>query len=104
MLESENKAHQEFTRVLDIIGSKWNLFIIWSLKDGTLRFTELQKAMRDVNSKTITKHLRDLEKAKIVTRKVYPEVPPRVEYTLTEQGLAFLPVFEAIRKWGKTLF
>ena len=103
-MEYENKAHQEFTRVLDIIGSKWNLFIIWSLKDGTLRFTELQKAMRDVNSKTITKHLRDLEKAKIVTRKVYPEVPPRVEYTLTEQGLAFLPVFEAIRKWGKTLF
>ena len=103
-MESENKAHKEFSLVLDIIGSKWNLFIIWSLKDGTLRFTELQKAMRDVNSKTITKHLRDLEKAKIVARKVYPEVPPRVEYTLTEQGLAFLPVFEAIRKWGKTLF
>jgi len=89
--------------VLEIIGSKWNLFIIWSLKDGTLRFSELQKRMNDVNSKTITKHLRDLEKIKIVTRTVYAEVPPRVEYTLTEHGLAFLPVFEAIRKWGKTL-
>jgi len=88
--------------VLEIIGSKWNLFIIWSLKDGTLRFSELQKTMNDVNSKTVTKHLRDLEKIRIVTRTVYPEVPPRVEYTLTEQGLAFLPIFEAIRKWGKT--
>lgn len=90
--------------MLEIIGNKWNLFIIWSLKDGTLRFTELQRRMNYVNSKTVTKHLRDLEKSKIVTRLVYPEVPPRVEYTLTEQGLAFLPVFEAIRKWGETLF
>ena len=102
-MEPENKSHLEFLRVLEIIGSKWNLFIIWSLKDGTLRFSELQKRMNDVNSKTITKHLRDLEKIKIVTRTVYPEVPPRVEYTLTEQGFAFLPVFEAIRKWGETL-
>jgi len=102
-VKSENKDHLEFLRVLEVIGSKWNLFIIWSLRDGTLRFSELQKGMGDVNSKTITKHLRDLEKIKIVTRRVYPEVPPRVEYTLTEQGLAFLPVFEAIRKWGKTL-
>ena len=59
--------------------------------------------MGDVNSKTITKHLRDLEKNNIVTRSVYPEVPPRVEYTLTEKGQAFLPVFESIRKWGETL-
>ncbi len=102
-MESENKAHLKFVRVLGIIGSKWNLFIIWSLKDGTLRFSELQKRMGDVNSKTITKHLRDLEKSKIVTRTVYPEVPPRVVYTLTEQGLTFLPVFEAIRQWGETL-
>ncbi|MGA3060722.1 MAG: helix-turn-helix domain-containing protein [Candidatus Bathyarchaeia archaeon] len=103
-MEYQNKSHLEFTRVLEIIGNKWNLFIIWSLKDGTLRFTELQRRMNYVNSKTVTKHLRDLEKSKIVTRLVYPEVPPRVEYTLTEQGLAFLPVFEAIRKWGETLF
>jgi DNA-binding HxlR family transcriptional regulator len=103
-VEAENKAHLGFNHVLNIIGSKWNLFIIWSLKDGTLRFSELQKRMGDVNSKTITKHLRDLEKSKIVTRTVYPEVPPRVEYTLTEQGLAFLPVFEAIRKWAEKLF
>jgi DNA-binding HxlR family transcriptional regulator len=102
-LESKDKAHLKFVRVMGIIGNKWNLFIIWSLKDGTLRFSELQKRMGDVNSKTITKHLRDLEKSKIVTRTVYPEVPPRVEYNLTQQGLTFLPVFEAIRKWGETL-
>ena len=102
-MESESKAHLEFNRVLEIIGSKWNLFIIWSLKDGTLRFSELQKRMNNVNSKTITKHLRDLEKSKILTRSVYPEVPPRVEYALTDKWQAFLPVFEAIREWGEYL-
>ncbi len=102
-MESENKAHLQFNRILEIIGSKWNLFIIWSLKDGKLRFSELQKRMGDVNSKTITKHLRDLEKNNIITRVIYPEVPPRVEYSLTAQGQAFLPVFEAIREWGKSL-
>jgi DNA-binding HxlR family transcriptional regulator len=96
-LESENKAHAEFKNVVEIVGNKWNLFIIWSLKDQTLRFTELQKNMGDINSKTITKHLRDLEKNKIIKRVIYPEVPPRVEYSLTKKGKAFLPVFDAIR-------
>ncbi len=96
-MESENKAHLQFKTVVEIVGSKWNLFIIWNLKDQTLRFTELQKSMGDVNSKTITKHLRELENNKIIKRVVYPEVPPRVEYSLTEKGKAFLPVFDAIR-------
>ncbi len=102
-MESENKAHLHFNKVLEIIGSKWNLFIIWSLKDGKLRFSELQRRMGDVNSKTITKHLRDLEENKIITRTVYPEVPPRVEYALTPHGKAFLPVFNTIREWAESL-
>jgi DNA-binding HxlR family transcriptional regulator len=103
MLEPENQAHLQFVKVLGIIGSKWNLFIIWILKDGKLRFSELQKRMGNVNSKTITKHLRDLEDNKIITRSVYPEVPPRVEYALTAQGQAFLPVFNAIREWAESV-
>ena len=95
--ESENKAHLQFNTVMEIVGNKWNLFIIWSLRDEALRFTVLQKRMGDVNSKTITKHLRDLECNKIVKRVVYADVPTRVEYSLTEKGKAFLPVFEAIR-------
>ena len=88
---------------MEIIGSKWNLIIIWSLKNKTLRFTELQKTIGNINSKTITKHLRDLERNNIIKRIVYPEVPPRVEYSLTEQGKAFIPILESIIEWGSTL-
>ena len=102
-MNSENEAYLKLLRALGIIGSKWNILIIWILKDETLRFSVLQKKMGDVNSKTITKHLKDLEKNKIVTRTVYPEVPPRVEYTLTEQGLRLVPICEEIWKWGETL-
>ena len=102
-MNSENEAYLKLLRALGIIGSKWNILIIWILKDETLRFSVLQKKMGDVNSKTITKHLKDLEKNKIVTRTVYPEVPPRVEYTLTEQGLTLVPICEEIWKWGETL-
>jgi len=90
-------------KALIIIGYKWNLMIIWGLKDKTLRYTELQKSLGDVNSKTITKHLRMLEECNIVSRSVYPEVPPRVEYSLTQYGRAFIPLFEEIHKWGDTI-
>jgi DNA-binding HxlR family transcriptional regulator len=89
--------------LFQVLGSRWNLVIIWHLNGQALRFTELQKRMGDVNSKTITKHLRDLESYHLIYRVVYPEVPPRVEYSLTEHGKAFLPVFSAIREWGTSL-
>lgn len=89
--------------VFEIIGSKWNLIIIYNLGDQTLRFTELQKKMGNINSKTITKHLRDLERNKIIKRVVYPEVPPRVEYSLTNHGKTFLLILEDTIEWGSTL-
>ncbi|MDD1702099.1 MAG: helix-turn-helix transcriptional regulator [Methanoregula sp.] len=82
------------------MGSKWKILIIWNLKDRTLRFTELQKKMHNVNSKTITTHLRELEDLKIISRVVFPEVPPRVEYSLTGYGKDLFPVFGAMRTWG----
>lgn len=102
-MKCENKKKCGINAAVEIIGSRWNLIIIWRLSEGALRFTELQKSMGDVNSKTITKHLRVLEKYKIITRTVYPEVPPRVEYSLTEYGKAFLPIFEAINEWGASI-
>jgi DNA-binding HxlR family transcriptional regulator len=102
-VKSECERKCGINAAVEIIGSRWNLLIIWHLRDGTLRFTELQKRIGDVNSKTITKHLRDLERSNIINRVVFAEVPPRVEYSLTEYGKAFLPVFEAINKWGATL-
>jgi DNA-binding HxlR family transcriptional regulator len=89
--------------LFQILGSRWNLVIIWHLEEGALRFTELQKKMGDANAKTVTSHLRDLEKYHIINRTIYPEVPPRVEYSLTSHGKAFLPVLEVIREWGTSL-
>ncbi len=86
--------------IVDIIGSKWNLIIIWQLREGTLRFSELQSRMCRINSKTITKHLRDLERASILNRVVYPEVPPRVEYSLTDHGRAIIPIIHVMLEWG----
>jgi Predicted transcriptional regulators len=102
-MKSKNNDKCDMINLLGVLGSRWNLMIIWNLHEESLRFTELQKRMGDVNSKTITSHLRDLEKYHIINRVVYPEVPPRVEYSLTGHGKAFLPVFEVIREWGASL-
>jgi DNA-binding HxlR family transcriptional regulator len=102
-VKSECERKCGINAAVEIIGSRWNLLIIWHLREGTLRFTELQNRIGDANSKTITKHLRDLERRNIINRVVFAEVPPRVEYSLTEYGKAFLPVFEAINEWGATL-
>lgn len=91
------------TKVMEVIGSKWNLMIIWSLREKPLRFTELQKSIGDVNSKTVTVHLRILEKYRLVNRVVYPDVPPRVEYSLTEHAKAIIPILLDIYSWGKSL-
>jgi DNA-binding HxlR family transcriptional regulator len=85
---------------VEILGNKWKILIIWNLKNHTLRFSDLQRKMHGVNSNTLTSHLRDLEDQKIISRVVFPEVPPRVEYSLTEYGIALFPVFDAIRVWG----
>jgi DNA-binding HxlR family transcriptional regulator len=94
------KSLCKLDQVVDIIGKKWNLLIIWHLNDETLRFSELQSRMCNVNSKTITKHLRDLEHHGIIIRTVFPEVPPRVEYYLTDSGKDILPIINAMREWG----
>ena len=85
---------------VEILGNKWNILIIWNLREQTLRFSDLQKKMHGVNSNTLTTHLRELESLNIISRVVFPEVPPRVEYSLTEYGKALFPVFDAIRIWG----
>jgi DNA-binding HxlR family transcriptional regulator len=102
-MKCKNNCKCDMNYLFQILGSRWNLIIIWHLNEQALRFTELQKRMGDVNSKTVTSHLRDLEKYHIINRTIYPEVPPRVEYSLTSHGKAFLPVFEVIREWGQSL-
>jgi DNA-binding HxlR family transcriptional regulator len=100
MSESKIESKCPVELFIDVMGSKWKILIIWKLKNRTLRFSDLQKKMHNVNSKTITTHLRELENLKIISRVVFPEVPPRVEYSLTEYGKDLFPIFDAMRIWG----
>ena len=85
---------------LMLIGDKWKVLILRDLMDGTKRFGELKKSIGTVSQKVLTAQLRDMEEKRLLTRKVYAEVPPRVEYTLTETGYSLKPVLDAMVVWG----
>lgn len=85
---------------LMLIGDKWKVLILRDLMDGTKRFGELKKSIGTVSQKVLTAQLRDMEEMGLLTRKVYAEVPPRVEYTLTETGYSLKPVLDAMWAWG----
>ncbi len=84
-----------------LIGEKWKVLILRDLISGTKRFGELKKSISSISQKVLTQQLRTMEKDGLVKRKVYAEVPPRVEYSLTEQGCSLKPVLEALCVWGK---
>lgn len=86
----------------ELLGRRWNAYLVWALLDGPRRFTQLQTAAAGVSDRMLTKRLRELEAAGIVTRQRYNEVPPRVEYTLTDRGQALRPVIQAMERWGRT--
>ena len=83
-----------------LIGDKWKVLILRDLMDGTKRFGELKKSIGTVSQKVLTAQLRDMEEKGLLTRKIYAEVPPRVEYTLTETGYSLKPVLDAMWAWG----
>lgn len=85
---------------LMLIGDKWKVLILRDLMDGTRRFGELKKSIGTVSQKVLTAQLRDMEEKGLLTRKVYAEVPPRVEYTLTETGYSLKPILKAMLAWG----
>ena len=84
-----------------LIGSKWKLLIIRNLLQRPWRFNELKKNLEGISQKVLTDSLRSMEADGIVTRTVYPEVPPRVEYSLTDLGRSLKPVLDAMRTWGE---
>lgn len=86
---------------VEVIGGKWKGVILYHLLGGTKRFNELLRLMPGVTQRMLTRQLRELEADMIVERKVYPEVPPKVEYSLTEFGRTLEPVLEMLRVWGK---
>ncbi len=86
---------------LTLIGDKWKVLIIRDLLNGTKRFGELKKSVNGISQKVLTANLRDMEKNGLLTRKVFPEVPPKVEYTLSELGVSLSPILDAMAQWGK---
>lgn len=87
---------------LSIIGGKWKMLVLWHLgKSGTKRFGELKKLMPGITQRMLVTQLRELEDHLIVHREVYPVVPPKVEYSLTEQGESLMPILDSMYDWGK---
>ena len=102
---TESTAKQELPAcpvetTLTLISDKWKVLILRDLMNGTLRFGELKKSIGHVTQKVLTAQLRQMEASGLLTRKVYAEVPPRVEYTLTELGYSLKPVMDALRQRG----
>nr|WP_315099734.1 helix-turn-helix domain-containing protein [uncultured Fretibacterium sp.] len=85
---------------LTLISNRWKVLILWDLLDGVKRFGELKKLLGGVSQKVLTANLRQMEEAGLLTRTAYAEVPPRVEYALTETGRSLRPVLEAMLEWG----
>ena len=90
-----------FTATWSVIGGKWKGVLWWRLSNGLGRFGELQRAIPQITKKMLAQQLRELERDGIVHREVFAEVPPRVEYSLTEYGKSLDPVIEALSTWGR---
>ena len=85
---------------LEMIGGKYKALILWHLSDRALRFSELRKHIQSATPKMLTQQLRELESSKLIHREVYPVIPPKVEYSLTDEGRSLLPILMAMRDWG----
>ena len=101
MLTKEELPECPVATTVQLVGSKWKLLILRNLLARPWRFNELRKDLEGISQKVLTDSLRSLEEDGIVQRKVYPQVPPRVEYTLTELGYSLKPVLDAMWNWGE---
>ncbi len=97
-MEQTDRCPVEAT--LDLIGGKYKALILWHLSSGKLRFSELRKKIPCATPKMLTQQLRELEASLLILREVFPVVPPRVEYSLTELGTSLMPLLTAMRDWG----
>ena len=85
---------------IDLIGGKYKALILWHLSEGTLRFSELHKRIPGATAKMLTQQLRELEAQELIHREVFPIIPPKVEYSLTDLGKSLMPVLVSMRDWG----
>ena len=92
--------HGPVQATLNYIGGKYKALILWHLSGGKMRFTELRQQVGSATPKVLTQQLRELESQELIHREVYPNIPPKVEYSLTETGKSLIPVIRAMRDWG----
>src|SRR5687768_4042535 len=85
-----------------VIGGPWKVPVVWRLAEGPRRFSDLRRDLGDVSAKVLTQQLRELEADGVVSRKVYAQVPPKVEYALTARGRSLMPIVQAMCKWGSS--
>jgi DNA-binding HxlR family transcriptional regulator len=88
------------TATMEIIGGKWKLLILHLINNDIRRFGKMSMMLKDISKQMLTTQLRELERADIIERVIYPEIPPRVEYNLSERGKSLLPVIEMMKAWG----
>ncbi|MCW5822345.1 MAG: helix-turn-helix transcriptional regulator [Cyanobacteria bacterium TGS_CYA1] len=100
-MSCRNQLECPILSTIAMISDKWKVVIIYKLKGGTMRFNELMRALQGVTQKVLTSQLRQLEEDGLVSRKIYAEVPPRVEYSLTPLGESLTPVLEQLEQWAK---
>jgi len=100
IIYDEKEYTCSFEFALYLVSGKWKGLILWHLQEGTLRYGEIKKIFPKITQKMLTQTLRELEKHGLITRKVYPVVPPKVEYTITENGKKLIPIFELLQAWG----
>ena len=96
-----NKFNNPVELSLSVLGGKWKILILWKLNESPMRYGELRKSLPKVTHKMLTQQLRELESDEIIKRKVYPEVPPKVEYSLTLLGKSVMPVIDLLNDWGE---
>lgn len=99
-MSAESNSRCPVCRTADVVCGKWTLLMIRDLADGSSRFCELERSLEGISPRTLSLRLRALEEEGIVARNTFPEVPPRVEYALTEKGEALVPLIEDMRRYG----
>jgi len=101
-VETKDRVKCNIEVAMEAIDGKWKILILWYLRDEKKRFNELQKSIFGITQKMLIQKLRNLEEDGIVHREVYPVVPPKVEYSLTEYGETLKPILKQLFKWGET--
>ena len=102
-MKEELNTNCPVSATLQLIGGKYKALLLWHLSSGVLRFNELRRLVPEATPKMLTQQLRELERDSLITRTVYPVVPPKVEYALTERGRSLFPILQAMYVWGRSL-